>query len=95
MLKFGVIFVTIFMISCSKQIKVVENNKTLITIDEFPKSDTMIMVRDYFIQYRKDGAYIIGSVESPFTDGNGSFKSSSSVNIDITDGKLVISSEMF
>ena len=81
MLKFGVIFVMIFMISCSKQIKVVENNKTLVTIDEFPKSDTMIMVKDYFIKYHEEGPYIIGTIESPFSDGNGKFKSSKSVTI--------------
>jgi len=90
MLKFGVIFVMIFMISCSKQIKVVENNKTLVTIDEFPKSDTMIMVKDYFIKYHEEGPYIIGTIESPFSDGNGKFKSSKSVTIDISDGKLSI-----
>ena len=50
----------------------------------------VIMVKDYFIKYRKEGGYIIGNVESPFADGQGSFKTTHSVTIDITGGKLSI-----
>jgi hypothetical protein len=80
----------IFLVSCSHQLKVVENNQTLVTIENFPKKDTTIMVKDYFIKYRKEGGYIIGNVESPFADGQGSFKTTNSVTIDIAGGKLSI-----
>lgn len=90
MLRLAVISLVLFIVSCSRQIKIMENNKTLVSIDQFPKSDTMIMVKDYFIKYREEGPYIIGTIESPYSDGNGKFKSSISVTIDISDGKLSI-----
>lgn len=90
MVKLGVIFITIFLFSCSKHLKVIDKDQTLVTIESFPNMDTTIMVKDYFIKYRKERGYIIGNVESPFADGHGSFKTTNSVTIDITSGKLSI-----
>jgi hypothetical protein len=90
MLKFYAIFYAIFLFSCSKQLKIVEKNQTIVTIENFPQKDTTIMIRDFFIKYRAEGPYIMGSVESPFTEGHGTFKSSKSVTIDISEGKLAI-----
>ena len=90
MLKYFSICSLVFLIACSNELKVVEKGQTLVTIDKFPAKDTMIMVKDYFITYKKEGMYILGSVESPFSEGNGQFKSSKSVTIDISDNKFSI-----
>lgn len=90
MLKYPPIFVFLLLSSCSKQLKIVEKDKILVTIEDFPSTDTTIMVKDFFIKYRGEGAHIIGSVESPFADGHGNFKSSKSTTIDITEGKFAI-----
>lgn len=90
MFKYSLFALCLLGLSCSKQLKIVEKEKTLATIESFPKKDTTIMVKDFFIKYRGDGPYIIGKVESPFTEGQGSFKSSSSVTIDLSGGKLSI-----
>ena len=90
MLKFIVVITSIFLVSCSNHLKVIDKDQTIITIENFSNQDTTIMVKDYFIKYRKEGGYIIGNVESPFADGQGSFKTTHSVTIDITGGKLSI-----
>jgi hypothetical protein len=90
MLKYSLITLCILGFSCSKKLKIVEKEQILVTIESFPKNDTTIMVKDFFIKYRGEGPYIIGEVESPFTEGHGNFKSSSSVTIDLSGGKLSI-----
>lgn len=90
MLKYPPIFVFLLLSSCSNKLKVIDKDQTLVTIEDFPSKDTTIMVKDFFIKYRQEGAYIIGSVESPFADGHGNFKSSKSTTIDISDGKFAI-----
>lgn len=85
------VFLSFFLfLACTNTLKVVEKGQTLAEINQFPSKDTMIAVRDYFITYRQEGIYIVGKVESPFSDGSGNFKSSSSVTIDVSDGKLNI-----
>jgi hypothetical protein len=90
MLKYSLFALCLFGISCSKSLKIIEKERVLATIESFPKNDTTIMVKDFFIKYRGEGPYIIGEIESPFTEGHGNFKSSSSVTIDLSGGKLSI-----
>ncbi len=90
MIKYAPIFVFLLLSSCSKQLKIVEKGQNLVTIEDFPSKDTTIMIKDYFIKYRQESPYIIGSVESPFADVHGNFKSSKSTTIDITEGKFAI-----
>jgi hypothetical protein len=89
-MKYGLFAICLLGLSCAKKLKIVEKEQVLVTIESFPKKDTTIMVKDFFIKYRGEGPYIIGEVESPFTEGHGNFKSSSSVTIDLTSSKLSI-----
>lgn len=84
------IAVSILLIACNQQLVIKENEQTLATIREFPEKDTVIMMKDFFIKYRKDGVYLVGEVESPFVDSRGNFKSTSSVTIDISKGQVAI-----
>ncbi len=69
--------------SCSKSIKVFERGELLKTVSEFSSNDTTINVKDYFITYKKNGAYIEGFVENAFDDNKGTFKSTGNVEIEI------------
>jgi hypothetical protein len=90
MFKYSLFALFLLGFSCSKKLKIVENEQVLATIESFPKNDTTIMVKDFFIRYRGDGPYIVGEVESPFADVHGIFKSTKSTTIDISDGKFAI-----
>lgn len=90
MLKYSLFALCFLGFSCAKKMKIVEKEQVLFTIESFPKNDTTILVKDFFIKYRGEGPYIIGEIESPFTEGHGNFKSSSSVTIDLSGGKLSI-----
>jgi hypothetical protein len=76
--------------SCSPSIKVFEKGELVKTISEFSEKDTTINVKDYFITYKKNGAYIEGFVENAFDDNKGTFKSTNEVKIEIESGSFSV-----
>lgn len=76
--------------SCSRSIKIYENDQLVKEITTIPKSDTTIDIKDYYITYKQNGAYLEGFVENSFDDNKGSFKTNGSVEIEIGQGKFGI-----
>ncbi len=76
--------------SCSRSIKIYENDQLVKEITTIPKSDTTINIKDYYITYKQNGAYLEGFVENTFDDNKRSFKTSGSVEIEIGEGKFGI-----
>ena len=50
MLKYSLFALCFLGLSCAKKLKIVEKEQVLFTIESFPKNDTTIMVKDFFIK---------------------------------------------
>ena len=47
-------------------------------------------MKDYYITYKKNGAYIEGFIENAFDDNKGTFKSTNDVKIEIESGSFSV-----
>lgn len=72
-------------VSCHHSIRVYDGNNLLTTIEVVKEVDTTIVIKDYYITYRKSGLSVIGKVENSFSERKGEFKSMKSVEINISD----------
>ena len=87
---FTILVSLLILSSCSPSIKVYEKGELVKTISDFSANDTTINVKDYFITYKKNGAYIEGFVENAFDDNKGTFKSTGDVKIEIEKGAFSV-----
>ncbi|MFY7861950.1 MAG: hypothetical protein ACOVP5_06945, partial [Chitinophagales bacterium] len=70
--------------------KVYEMGLLVKTFSYFSTNDTTVNVKDYFITYKKNGAYIEGFLENAFDDNKGTFKSTGDVKIEIEKGAFSV-----
>lgn len=79
----------------NKSLKIYENDKLVAEITQFPKTDTSIMVKNYFIKYKAGFIYLEGTVDNSFNQSNGSFQSFRNVNLYFVGEEIRIESSFF